>query len=201
MPDYRQEVETQKKESFKKGGILYSAEFMKKHFKLPPLDEIHEANFDFYSEQSYGAVEEEKQERERNEEPPMTEAEEQEFRWKIEEEVSNRVFKLYVNAAEEALNHVLGQHHLNAEYFEGNWLVKPESGKTWKDAAEQIMETMNGVGMFYAPSLKEFYEQTSVKSFKELVMTHIHWAAYYPELYGTARIERIFEESFDFRYL
>lgn len=68
--------------------------------------------------------------------------------------------------------------------------VKPK--ESWKDAAEHLRQTINGVGMFHYDSVKEFVHCAS-ETVRGTVLTHLHWIKRHPHVYGDFSAERIYE--------
>lgn len=66
--------------------------------------------------------------------------------------------------------------------------VHPVRGKTWDDAAREIVKTIDGVGMAaVAPD--------DLKPPMQFVAGHLHWIKMYPEVYGSASAERIYQSN------
>lgn len=57
-----------------------------------------------------------------------------------------------------------------------------------------IREAMNGVGMFYAPSNKEFIEQAGGTADK-VIISHFGWLKDAPEVWGTQSLSRCLERD------
>ena len=72
--------------------------------------------------------------------------------------------------------------------------IKVEPSETWRDAAAEIMETINGVGTFTFYSLKEFLD-SGRHTPCEAVMTHLHWIERHPEVYGGLSAQSMVEHS------
>jgi hypothetical protein len=54
--------------------------------------------------------------------------------------------------------------------------------ETWRDAAREIIQTINGVGMFRFESVREFCASGPWTP-KEAVLGHLHWIADWPDVY------------------
>ena len=66
-------------------------------------------------------------------------------------------------------------------YFTVSPKVKGYNG--WYRAAQHIITTINGVGMFGFSSPRELKDSGPYESMPDAVMQHIHWIADYPEVY------------------
>lgn len=73
------------------------------------------------------------------------------------------------------------------------YYYKVEPQKSWRDAAEQIIETINGVGMFYFGSVADLRRSGPYKSDREAVLEHIHHIPSAAEVYGSPSAERTFD--------
>lgn len=133
----------------------------------------------------------------------MSEEDAEEFAQKAEQEEMDEVFRKYVDAIESAAEELYGQHGLSitipTKRIEGREVqvldkIKVEPTKTWRAAAAEIIETINGVGMFHFDSVEEFLESGPYTPC-EAVMSHLHWIKEYPSVYGTRSAESMVDES------
>lgn len=104
---------------------------------------------------------------------------------------------------EAAANEIFEAHHLElvpvkkGERTPFEYRIKPVEGKTWEDAAYAIRETIHGVGIFDIPVERGDFGKIEFEGepARQWVLTRKHHMAYYPEVYGTASAERIYERS------
>lgn len=66
---------------------------------------------------------------------------------------------------------------------------------SWPAAAEKIMQTINGVGMFQFDSLREFL-RSGPWTAREAVLLHLGTIKDYPEVYGSSSPQRQYEAAF-----
>lgn len=67
--------------------------------------------------------------------------------------------------------------------------VMPET--SWNDAAEKILETINGVGLFEFRSLRDFLDSGPYTA-REAVLSHLHYIRRYPDVYGGPSVISMF---------
>lgn len=70
---------------------------------------------------------------------------------------------------------------------------KVEPRTSWRDAAEQIIETINGVGMFHFSGVADLRRSGPYKSDREAVLVHLGHIPSAAEVYGNPRADRIFD--------
>jgi hypothetical protein len=99
-------------------------------------------------------------------EGPADETEEE--RYKREEEDRDEAWKAYESAVLSVAEHVFGEHDLaltpvektspykGRHKYVAGYAVTPKATSTWRDAANKIRETLNGMGPFYFSTLSEF---------------------------------------------
>jgi len=158
---------------------------------LPSWDDIYEYNIDFLGE-VYRAVYEEAIKEGYTDDEAIKIAEEEEG------EALDELFNKWCNGIEYAIRTLLEYHFLTLKTIKEceKYKIVPMKGKTWKDAAEEITETINGHGLFYYPSVIDFLRAGPYKSYKEAVLSHIPWIYWYPKVYGTESISSLFEYGF-----
>lgn len=131
------------------------------------------------------------------------EAMEQGVKW--EEGEQKEVFRKYRNAVEHVAEQIFDQHGLII-VEEKKTLPKSKGGgsyslykvapeKSWDEAVNRILETINGVGMFEFNSRREFIDSGPYKSSKDAVLQHLHWMKRRPEVYGDTRPRRMFDRQ------
>lgn len=128
----------------------------------------------------------------------MTEEEAEEAAQKAEQEELDEAMEKYWSGLEDAAETLFGHHALDVDRvmkrgeWTGQYKISPRA--TWKDAAAEIMGTINGVGTFYYSSVKEFLDSGPYTP-RQAVLTHLHWIKQYPDVYGTKSAGRIFESA------
>lgn len=137
-------------------------------------DHIAEWN-DAYSEAFSEAIKENK-----------TEEEAENIASEASDNARDEEFSRYVCEVISTAEKLFGFHHLNIEEIKkkNNVVVyKISPQETWRKAANEIRETINGVGMFHTYSLRDFLDSGPYTP-KEAVLTHLHWLKDYPKVYG-----------------
>lgn len=106
------------------------------------------------------------------------------------------LFNRWRGAFEAVLEKYLGEHRMTFEhvriqtgkgknrYTRDGYVLKPDEGKTWKDVASAVMETINGYGFFYFETVEYFRQASSESTYQSLVMHHLHWLKEWGEVYG-----------------
>jgi hypothetical protein len=74
------------------------------------------------------------------------------------------------------------------------WTFKVIPTHSWEEAAAKIMQTINGVGQFEFNSLRDFLESGPYTP-RQAVLSHLHWTAYWPEVYGEKSAERYYYDQ------
>lgn len=151
---------------------------------LPTAEEIDDCNRDYtwevMAEAKKQAIED-----------GYTDDEAEEKGLEAESEAMKENFNQHMKAVRNTLNYLLNFHGVNFEEKKGKYYLTAE--KSWKEIADQVMETINGVGPFYYNSVKSFKEVGPYKTYCEAAMTHIHWMKDYPTVYGNTNYRRIYE--------
>lgn len=156
-------------------------------FKLPEWDSVLEANTDFIWENVKAA--------EGQAEEGTSEEELEKIRQEADSEAQDEVYHQYHGAVTKAAEEIFSAHHLElvpvrkGERYPFEYRIEPSSGKTWKDAARQLAETINGVGLTYEDPSE--YN----KAPRQYVLSRLGWLRSYPEVYGTPSAARIYEYS------
>jgi hypothetical protein len=160
-----------------------------KLFGLPSSEDVHEATRENVADAGHFAYEyaikegrsEEEAERAREE------AEDEEGR-----DIQRKWYDGVTDVAEHFFEaHLLRLVPLNASYERHayEFQVLPAHGKTWRDAANAIRETINGAGPFYFASLREFLTSGPYTPY-EAVIQHFGWIPDHAEVYGTGETAR-----------
>jgi hypothetical protein len=168
---------------------VIDAEKLAEFLAVPTYTDVWEGNEEYLGSYYSAGMEEAL-----NEGLPIEEAEEaaEEAQYAAEEELLAN----YTSALEAAADSVLEPHKLVAEAIgkhQGQYKIVPTG--TWKDAAWEIIRTINGIGMFYYEDAKALKDVGPYRSYKQAVLSHLHWVKDYPKVYGTRSAERVFHNS------
>ena len=114
-------------------------------------------------------------------------------------EQADKVYEIAEKAFISALDDVLCEYGMWTEREGEDYYFASED---WKDSAKKIIETINGVGIFYYNSVEEFLRVTSSETYEDAVVSHIHWIEEYGDVYGELGLRRMIEDSIEtaFRY-
>ena len=78
------------------------------------------------------------------------------------------------------------------KHWETRFRIRSDS---WKDAAQEIKNTLNGVGYFHFNSVEEMKVSGPYASYKQVVLHHLAYIVDYPQVYGDYsaryRVERM----------
>jgi hypothetical protein len=85
----------------------------------------------------------------------------------------------------------------NEPYHQDGYIFKPAPDKTWRDVALELIETINGYGMFWYEDGPEFLSVGPYGSYKEAVCSHLHWMKYYGEVYGGYSASRVYDDNLE----
>jgi hypothetical protein len=95
----------------------------------------------------------------------------------------------YASAWMNVANKLFKEHKLqlfpnNPSYVEDDdvFVVRPAS--TWNDACSEIIETINGVGMFYFGSVEDLVESGPYDNEEQACLNHLHWMKEHHRVYG-----------------
>ena len=155
-------------------------------FDLPQWDDVDERNMDYYwdAARGAGADEEDEEARERAEE-------------KARDEVRDDLYNNWYDAVHRVAEDLFGEHGLElAPVGKGKrtYELKIVPKTNWKDAADKIRETVNGVGYFHFNNLKEFLDSGPYTA-QQAVLEHIGYIRRYPEVYGSTSPQRMYESA------
>jgi hypothetical protein len=76
------------------------------------------------------------------------------------------------------------------------WRVKPFT--SWKHTLNLILDTVNGVGCFYFPSLNALRtDGCDTDTYRTAVLNYMYYLARYGEVYGGKRLQRDFDEYYE----
>lgn len=162
-------------------------------FDLPAWEKIDESNMDNQWEHGNYAYKEAL-------EHGASEAKAEKAREKAEEEAGSEVYVSWGEGVIAAADQLFRYHYLELIPIKGTgrypyeFKVVPKT--TWDSALGQIIETINGVGMFHFASAREFLDSGPYSTPRIGVLTHLHHIASYPAVYGDYSAKRTFERSF-----
>ena len=170
----------------KKTSAVMNVNELAELFGLPSSEEIDESvctygcAYDFAYKQ---ALSEEKSEEEAEAAAQAAEQEEREQAYQkwydAVEFVAKHEFELHKLELVQAYKRIRGR-KVDAKRPYDLRVVAPYG---WKDAAREIMRTINGVGMFEFSSLKEFMDSGPYTA-REAALQHTHWINRHAEVYG-----------------
>lgn len=118
-----------------------------------------------------------------------TESEREEAATAAEEAYIEQEYEAYSAAVHVVAEAVFGEHGLK---LVGLGTVVPEV--SWRDAANKIRDTINGVGNFYFSSLREFLDSGPYTA-RQAVLWHLHWMRRRSDVYGTVSPAFMFERQ------
>jgi len=161
---------------------------------LPDWDSVDEANRDYYDDAGRAAYDAFMEDAEyADEQADESQAEEvwQNAEWEAQKEVFAQWHHAVLRAAEDLFEkHELELVPRGKDDLPYEFKIKPL--KSWKDAADQIRETINGVGYFHFYTLKEFLDSGPYTP-RQAVLGHLHYIKDYPEVYGTYSARSLYE--------
>jgi hypothetical protein len=155
-------------------------------FGLPTLDTVYDNSIDYVAEcggwaEVYALR------------GGATEAEAESARDAAEAEANTEVYDKWYTGVTNAAERLFEAHGLRlVARRNGSFAVKP--AKSWDDALTQIRETINGVGYFYFASNREFLLSGPYTPM-QAVLSHLHWTADYPAVYGEESAKRTYENA------
>lgn len=159
-----------------------------KLFGLPDLDDLVELNADYIAEQAHAA-----------QRAAEAEGEDAEKAWEeASHAAENEIVDKWSDAVLAAATELFGAHGLDLEERKPRgkalriWEYKVVPQENWRDAADKIRGTINGVGMFHFSSLKEFLDSGPWTA-REAVLQHLSMVRRYPDVYGTSSARRLYE--------
>lgn len=107
-----------------------------------------------------------------------------------EDQERSEEFEKYKDSLLNTTRYLLNFHDIELEVKTKRYYL---TSKSWKETAEKVKETINGMGPFYYESVKEFKEVGPYKNYCEAAIQHLHWVKYYPEVYGCTSYRRVYE--------
>ena len=112
---------------------------------------------------------------------------------KAGDEVVAEIEIKYLNAIESAADKYFGEHHMELKPTK-NYSFKVVS-KDWDKAANEIRQTINGVGYFHFNSLKEFKDSIPVRSSRAVALEHLQHIVRWGDVYGESSPKDLVDRS------
>jgi hypothetical protein len=166
-------------------------------FELPSYDDIHENNLDYIWEAGDYAVREAQEE----EDGELDESDVEEIREGAENAADREIFAQWYSGVTSAAERLFEEHALELvpkgrDKYSHEFKILPATKgvQGWRNAADAIRETINGVGYFHFNTLKEFLD-SGPYSAKEAVLEHLHVIADYPKVYGSRSARSIYDSA------
>lgn len=159
---------------------VYTVEDLAEFFDLPDFPKVEDDSQE-YIFSAYGAV--------------LREGGTEEEAMEAESVLRDEVYVSWVNAVESVAEKLFGEHNLDLDETRQDsheFRVKPR--KSWRDSANAIRETINGVGYFHFSSLKEFLDSGPYTA-RAAVLSHLHWVKRHPDVYGGSSPQRLYEQA------
>lgn len=163
-------------------------------FDLPEWDDIHERNWEYWADRGTYAYDSALEDGDNEEEAEAA-------REEAEQEAEQEVFSQWHNGVVSAAERIFEEHKLklvpvDTHKYPWEYKVEPEiaGAKGWRAAAEELLETLNGVGHFYFSSLDDFLDSGPYTP-REAVLSHLAYMSYWPEIYGAHSARAIYEWS------
>ena len=114
---------------------------------------------------------------------------------KAEKKTYDEMGKAYIAAIFDTIEKEAEKFHLTVIQQKPNrYKVVPTTD--WKTSLKEIIDTINGVGMFEFNSIKEFLE-SGPYTLREGVLTHLHYLEDYGRVYGGSTLQRQFEKNLE----
>jgi len=179
----------------KSAKIEFDTDELAKMFGLPEWESLRERNEEYiWSARAYAEKEAKKARRSES----AVEKAGQKAGWDAE----NEVFRSWHNGVTTVAETYFGKHHLTLVPVSTRrrgalpYKYRVEATDGWRKALREIIETINGVGMFYFKDAADILRSGPYKSDRDAVVNHLHWIAHWPEVYGESSPERLFDRAF-----
>lgn len=121
---------------------------------------------------------------------------------KAEQDAEYELFRSWHRGVTTVAETYFGKHHLTLVPVSTRrrnalpYKYRVEATDGWRKALREIIETINGVGMFYFKDAADIIRSGPYKSDRDAVVNHIHWIARWPEVYGETSAESIYKRAF-----
>lgn len=115
----------------------------------------------------------------------------------LSEEEEGEAVEVYTASVLTVAERLFAEHKLTLVELKGkyrgwSWRIRPET--TWRDAAAELVTTINGVGMFEFRDVREFCRSGPYTP-KEAVLNHVGWIKWHPEVYGDGSAKSMVENE------
>ena len=173
-----------------KGTDTFNMDELAAFIGVDTAEDLYEHNVDYIGEAGFAARKEALEE-------GATEEDAEEAEMKGQQAAQDEIYHSYRRALESTVETLLEKHNLQLQSYGkyAQYKILPADGKTWTDAAAEIMSTIHGVGSFEFASLKEFKDSGPYASYKEAVLKHLGWIKRWPDVYGGTSIQRMFDDA------
>lgn len=164
-------------------------------FDLPPWDDIDELNREniwIPGNQAYESAIEEGE----------SEDVAEKARERAEERAGEEIYNTWYDAVERAAEELFGKHHLELVQTgrqgtpKRRYEFKIVPKVSWRDAAEKIRQTADGVGYAYVGNDVNEFLKLGPWTPRQAVLEHLGVIADYPEVYGSHSARQIYEVAF-----
>ncbi len=172
----------------------YTIEEVAAEFGLPSWEKISELNTEYFWENSRYAYE-------TAIEKGLSEEEAEEARSIAAGDEEHEYFCQWYDAVERAANTLYEHHNLTLVGVGKETrpyhliLTRLDKKLTWKQTAAQVIETINGYGMFEFKNPQELKQSGPYKSYKEATLEHAGWCKDYAAVYGDYDAKYIYERA------
>ena len=113
-----------------------------------------------------------------------------------EEKAQEEVFGKWYDAVESVADNLFAEHGLTLEPVRKkdrrSYELRVVPKYSWKDAADKLRETVNGVGDFHFNNLREFLDGGTAR---QAVLAHLSWIKHYPAVYGGRGAHQMYEAA------
>lgn len=132
---------------------------------------------------------------------------------KCYEEAEDPLYKGWIAAIETVIDRYFEHHDMIAEpvkvreYYESEgkrksflrdgYKIKPVEGKTWKDVAAAVIDTINGYGYFWFNTPKDLLDSYPYTHYKTAVMEHLHWIKHWGTVYGGYSPQHLYQREIE----
>lgn len=103
--------------------------------------------------------------------------------------------KKFKKAVEQVAQDLFKKHHLDLTESEVGGVYEIAPTETWEKAAQEIIETIHGVGLFHFSSLEEFLNVGPHTTLEDAVLAHLEWIPDYPEVYDGVKARTLVERK------
>lgn len=177
MSGRRNEIRHLKKPASSKTSSKIDIDRIVKLFGFPEWNDIDERNSDYYWEAARGAEDPEAAER------------------AAQDELYGNWYNAVTGVAERLFEeHGLELDPVRVAKSKRPYEFKVVPKKDWKDAANKIRETINGVGDFHFNNLREFLDSGPYTA-QQAVLSHLGYVADHPRVYGSGSARSMYDAA------